>query len=235
MSRDDAELQATIAALPESVRVSARRFGPGHEYGWHRDEVAEAMSALADVGAVILGLDFRSDGTGVTPWGMATEALGGVDLGGPRTPGDGLRLAMDALGNTAGHNLDGYDWVLVTFQPRVGEVEWARISAEVRENAEARRKALEPYGDFPVLLEALLFEADPVGLNYETNTDEYRPEAQTIALRLPTASSAEDALRIMHEEFVQWFGADIAGSMDRYEVVAVAAWELWHASDWVSK
>lgn len=234
MRRNDAALQATIAALPGPVRASVVRFGPGHDYGWHRNEVVEAMSALADVGAVILGLDFRSDGTGVTPVGMATEAPAGVDLGGPRTPADGLRLSMEALENAPWHSLDGYDWVLVTFRPRVGDVEWERVSVEIRENAEARRAALEPYGDFPALLEALLFEADPVGLNYETNTDEYRPEAQTIALRLPAASAAEDVLRIAHQEFVRWFGADTAGPMDRYADVAVAIWELWESNDWIS-
>ena len=235
MSRDDEEREATIAALPEHIRASAVHFGPGREFGWHRGEVARAMSALADEGAVILGLDFRSDGRGITPVGMATEAIAGVDLGGPPTPADGLRLAMEALENAPWHNLDGYDWVLVTFQPPGGDVEWERISAEIRQNAEARRAALEPYGDFPELLEALLFKVDPIGLNYETNTDEYRPEAQTIALRLPAASAAQDVLRITHEEFVRWFDADIAGSKDRYADVAMAIWELWDSTDWVSK
>jgi hypothetical protein len=50
-------------------------------------------------------------------------------------------------------------------------------------------------------VEALLFCHDPIGINFDTNTDEYRPEA--------------------HRQ--------IAGPVERYRVVAESIWGLWTA------
>ncbi|WIB66738.1 hypothetical protein DEI93_12295 [Curtobacterium sp. MCBD17_035] len=76
-------------------------------------------------------------------------------------------------------------------------------------------------------LESILFSADPVGIAFETNTDEYRPEAETIALRLPDATSVDDVQRIIHEEFVAWFDASTAGPALRYRALAARVWLLW--------
>jgi hypothetical protein len=62
-----------------------------------------------------------------------------------------------------------------------------------------------------------------------TNTDEYLPEAQTIVIRLPEATSPDDAQRIVHEEFVRWFDPQLAGPVERYRVVAESIWGLWTA------
>ena len=75
-------------------------------------------------------------------------------------------------------------------------------------------------------LEDLLFALDPVGLNFDTNTDEYRSEAETITVRLPEATSEAELLRIIHEEFCQWFGKVTAGPISRYEATAAAMWHL---------
>lgn len=53
---------------------------------------------------------------------------------------------------------------------------------------------------------AILFEHDPIGINFETNTDEYAPEAATILPRLAYANSATDLGEIVCEEFEYWFG-----------------------------
>ena len=75
-------------------------------------------------------------------------------------------------------------------------------------------------------IEAMLFEADPVGINFEHNTDEYRAEAETtITPRLPEAESADDLQRIVHEEFVSWFPAETAGPADRYRRLSRAIWD----------
>ena len=50
-------------------------------------------------------------------------------------------------------------------------------------------------------LSRLLFEADPVGINFEDNTDEYDPEVGTILPRLEGAKSIEDVQTILHQEF----------------------------------
>ncbi len=77
-------------------------------------------------------------------------------------------------------------------------------------------------------LEALLFEADPIGINFEENSDEYRPEAETIQLRRAEAHSTADVRRIIHEEFVRWFDDQLAGPPERYEQVARQVWERWN-------
>ncbi|EHR63746.1 hypothetical protein SaccyDRAFT_4951 [Saccharomonospora cyanea NA-134] len=79
-------------------------------------------------------------------------------------------------------------------------------------------------------IEALLFRHDPIGLNFEDNTDEYRSEAETIALRLPEASSVADVRRMAHEEFVRWFDAELAGPESRYTAIAQEVWRLWNSN-----
>lgn len=76
----------------------------------------------------------------------------------------------------------------------------------------------------------LLFRHDPAGINFETNTDEYEPEARTILPRLRGASSVKDVQRIVHEEFVRWFDPQTAGQRSRYLAIAGELWELWAAS-----
>jgi hypothetical protein len=74
---------------------------------------------------------------------------------------------------------------------------------------------------------ALFFRFDPVGLNFETNADEYDPEVGTILPRLRECRSPDDAQRVVHEEFTRWFTAETAGSAERYQAVSVALWGLW--------
>ncbi|PZE75453.1 hypothetical protein DEI82_08680 [Curtobacterium sp. MCBD17_019] len=73
----------------------------------------------------------------------------------------------------------------------------------------------------------MLFAVDPVGIAFETNTDEYRPEAETIADRLPHATSVDDVQRILHEEFTAWFGPETAGSPMAYRAIAARVWLVW--------
>jgi hypothetical protein len=61
--------------------------------------------------------------------------------------------------------------------------------------------------------------------SFEHNTDEYQPEAETIALRLSDAVTQHDVQRIVHEEFVHWFG-DTAGPYERYDVIAGEIWRI---------
>jgi len=64
-------------------------------------------------------------------------------------------------------------------------------------------------------IESLLFRHDPIGINLETNTDEYDPEVRTILPRLRGCASSDDVCCVVHEEFVRWFGAEIAGARER--------------------
>lgn len=77
-------------------------------------------------------------------------------------------------------------------------------------------------------LTAMLFRLDPMGLNFETNTDEYVAEARTIALRLPGVSDLDGLREMIHQEFVRWFDADLAGDAAVYAAVAQATLAIWH-------
>lgn len=85
----------------------------------------------------------------------------------------------------------------------------------------------QQYGTMFDAIAALLFREDPVGISGEDNTDEYELEARTILPRLRTCQSAEDTLRVVHEEFVRWFDAGTAGPPEHYTRIASEIWLLW--------
>lgn len=77
-------------------------------------------------------------------------------------------------------------------------------------------------------ISAALFEADPVGINFETNT-EYESEAETIVMvALPSAEGPKDVQALIYEAFVQWFDVETAGFLERYDSVADDIWCLWN-------
>ena len=99
---------------------------------------------------------------------------------------------------------------------------------------EGRRKRSQSfkaaYGSLYANVSHLLREADPLGLiAMGAPADEYDPEISTILPRLREANAAGDVQRIVHEEFVQWFGADIAGPLTGYADVAERIWGTWLA------
>jgi hypothetical protein len=84
------------------------------------------------------------------------------------------------------------------------------------------------YGSLYSHVSRLLCEADSLGLiAMGAPDDEYDPEVSTILPRLHAAGSAVDVQRIVHEEFVRWFGADIAGPITSYADVAERMWGTW--------
>jgi hypothetical protein len=91
---------------------------------------------------------------------------------------------------------------------------------------EERRQLKAVYGELFADTAALLFRLDPIGINYDTNTDEYEPEAGTILPRLKNCQSEGDVCRVVHEEFRCWFGID-AGTQKKYEPIAAEIWKLW--------
>jgi hypothetical protein len=105
--------------------------------------------------------------------------------------------------------------------------EWDEIAARHRAAAEERTRRLVGQESTVAWLERLLFEHDPIGINFEENEDEYRPEAQTILLRRAEAVTMADLTRIIHEEFVAWFGKETAGPRSRYKAIARDVWAVW--------
>jgi hypothetical protein len=74
-------------------------------------------------------------------------------------------------------------------------------------------------------LSRILFSEDPIGLALGSNVDEYEPEAFTILPRLSGCASAGDVRRVVHEEFVTWFGAATAGPPEKYDTIASRVWD----------
>lgn len=89
-----------------------------------------------------------------------------------------------------------------------------RIEAELR----------RVYGPAYTRLSDISFHEDPIGINFEDNTDEYEPEVGTILPRLHDVHSVEDVRRVIHEEFVKWFELSTAGPQEKYQVVAERVW-----------
>jgi hypothetical protein len=92
---------------------------------------------------------------------------------------------------------------------------------------EERRRLKAEYGELFDSVAALLFRHDPAGINFEINPDEYETETGTILPRLRGCQSEDEVRRIIHEEFVRWFDAAIAGPEERYATIASEVWQLW--------
>jgi hypothetical protein len=107
--------------------------------------------------------------------------------------------------------------------------DWDTASAQVAARKEARLRAVGPHRHFADDVSAILFRHDPIGINFEVNTDEYDAEAESIVLRLvsaPAIDSASTVRAIIHQEFVSWFDQQMAGPPERYEAIAREIWEL---------
>jgi hypothetical protein len=100
---------------------------------------------------------------------------------------------------------------------------------ETNMNAE-REQLKKQYGTLFDTVAALLFENDPMGINFGDNTDEYDPETGTILPRLAGAKSVEDVQTIVYEEFCRWFGEAETGPSEAYREVAVRIWDKWRAA-----
>lgn len=90
-----------------------------------------------------------------------------------------------------------------------------------------RQRLRREYGELYNEVQEILFRNDPIGINFEFNTDEYEPEVGTILPRLKEALSPEDLQNIIHQEFVRWFDADIAGPKAKYAKIAQEVWDVY--------
>jgi hypothetical protein len=106
--------------------------------------------------------------------------------------------------------------------------EWPQeILKQTNDNRTAREAIKAKYPELFYKMRKCFFAHDPIGINFETNTDEYDPEVGTIIPRLSTCRSKSDVLVVVHEEFIKWFGEDTAGDMSSYEKIAEEVWKLW--------
>lgn len=105
--------------------------------------------------------------------------------------------------------------------------DWERKKVEI--DAAKRQRFAQTATQREIVTEVsrILFEADPIGINFESNTDEYDGEAETIVIGLAGARSADDVRSLTHEAFVQWFDAQTAGPAERYASIAAGIWDAW--------
>jgi len=105
---------------------------------------------------------------------------------------------------------------------------------EVSLHREERKRLSSSYKQLLNEVSPILFRHDPIGINFEDNTDEYDPEAGTILPRFRRDLSVEETAAIVHEEFVRWFEAETAGSRERYSAIAaeiLTAYQQWESAD----
>lgn len=138
---------------------------------------------------------------------------------------------QDAAGHAAPHDADldepgQPDRDASSSRPRTGLIGLFRGGRQSAAPISDQVRAPDPTA-FVDEVEAMLFAADPVGIAFGTNTDEYRPEAESIVRRLPAAVSVDDVQLIVHEEFVAWFDPATAGPVSRYRQIAARIWLVW--------
>lgn len=103
--------QRDIAALPETMRDAARF--SGSEVMWPKSVAHDAIDALVEGGHVVLGLDLRK----YEPDGRFYEVAWSVYQ--PTGSGDLEASRRDAIGALSRPNIsemDGYEWVLITWE-----------------------------------------------------------------------------------------------------------------------
>ncbi|MBC9071760.1 hypothetical protein IAI53_07250 [Thauera sp. CAU 1555] len=91
----------------------------------------------------------------------------------------------------------------------------------------ARQQVQAADPEFFAAVSKLMFEHDPISINFGENTDEYEAEAGSVLPRLKSCASADDVTTIVHEEFQRWFGKDTAGDRSHYASLAKDIWGLW--------
>lgn len=110
------------------------------------------------------------------------------------------------------------------------EQEWEQQKTVIQAAKQSRFAQTVTQRDLVAEISGILFEADPIGINFESNTDEYDAEAETIVIALPRARGADDVRSLTHEAFVQWFDPETAGSMERYRAASAEIWKAWQRS-----
>ena len=170
-------------------------------------------------------------GDGRRPWPLAMA----VGMGAGGSVALWLSVSGDlTLGNAAASGATAVGWIflvrfgLMSHESVVEKLNRRNIRAGDRSDVEelrSRRQELKrQYRSAYDQLSSILFEEDPIGINFEKNSDEYEPEVGTILPRLPSTVSVEDVRRVVHEEFVRWFDHIVAGPPERYQKIAERLW-----------
>jgi len=83
------------------------------------------------------------------------------------------------------------------------------------------------FGQLFVEVAAILFEHDPAGINFGTNSDEYEPEVAGILPQLKDARSEADVRKIVHSVLTEMFEGIICDPEERFQALAEEIWQAW--------
>lgn len=76
-------------------------------------------------------------------------------------------------------------------------------------------------------ISSILFKHDPVGINFQDNTDEYDPEAALVLQRIGSAGTPADLRRIVYAVFMEMFNGCLQGGEESFEAIAQEIWSAW--------
>lgn len=82
------------------------------------------------------------------------------------------------------------------------------------------------YSNLTDKITKLLFHADPIKINFQTNTDEYKIEAKEIVLELENCKTVDSLLDKIYDIFVKFFNPCIAGTKENYRLIAENVWNM---------
>jgi hypothetical protein len=107
------------------------------------------------------------------------------------------------------------------------------MNSEAQQMKATRDALKKRYSGLYDRVTSILFRVDPMGINFEDNTDEYDTEADTILPRLTNCTSPDDVRKVVIEEFERWFDSDMvnAGNRKHFDAIASAIWselQIYH-------
>lgn len=97
---------------------------------------------------------------------------------------------------------------------------------EKREIEEIRKNRTEKQGKKFNDISEILFRYDPIGLDFDTNIDEYDYEADLILKELPNQETVEQLTETIHAIFIKCFDNKLAKERDLYKHIAQEIWLL---------
>lgn len=93
----------------------------------------------------------------------------------------------------------------------------------------AREQAVPGQESLVARVQEILFDEDPIGINFGSNIDEYELEAQLVVIALSDKPpvDAETATALIHEVFVHTFGPETARASEQYRRSAEKIRDVW--------
>lgn len=111
------------------------------------------------------------------------------------------------------------------------ESELAELSVQIAAAAVERKAAVVGFEEAVGLISAALFRHDPIGINFESNLDEYDAEAESLVvclISLQTPPTVNQVQTLVNEVMSAWFGAEV-GTRPDYADVASEIHSIWTA------